>query len=161
LALKRWRQKMRKLKNLNLTEIYLARLLTFIQEVSYRLFLMTEGKLKDFFGKIFDKASEKHFELFFDMKLDSVCKYVQSGSLHPSTARSLTYKVLKPFATRQTKIQAKAIRLYQGKKISDNLIHYMAAVLTVHYITGNSTEECSKEMLQLLQEKIDAARKAS
>lgn len=152
---------MRKLNELSLTELLTARVLTFLQEFTYKLHILSKGKLSDFLGKVFDKLSEAHFKLFFGMDLENTCKKVRSGLLDRKTARSLTFKVLKPFADRQVKLQSKILRIYKGREIPLSVMKYMSAVLTVQMFTDRSMEDVSQEMMQLMQEKINAARKAS
>lgn len=152
---------MRKVSELNLTELLMARVLTFLQELTYKLHILSSGRLSDFLGKVFDRISAAHFELFFGMDLDKLCKQIGSGVLDKKTARSLTFKALKPFADRQVKLQSKILRIYKGRDINISVMKYLSAVLTVQMFTERSMEDVSQEMMQLMQEKIDAARKAS
>lgn len=151
---------MRKLKELSLTELLYARILTFLQETLIRLSVLANGKLEKTFLRMYDRVSRAHFRLFFQMDIKEVLNKIQSGVLDSETNRSLVFNVVKPFAKRQVQIQTKAYRLYKGEKTSAAYQDFLVGALTVSMFTGRPFNEVSDEMMELLKEKVDAARKA-
>jgi hypothetical protein len=152
---------MRKLNQLNLVEFLYAGVLTFLQEVLMKFSLLSKGKLEKILLDIFDRVSAAHFKLFFQMDIKEVCKQIQSPTLDSQTKNSLIFNVVLPFAKRQVRIQAKTYRLYLGEKIEKQMQDFWVAVLTASIFTGRSSNEISDKMLKMLEEKVNATKKAN
>jgi hypothetical protein len=95
------------------------------------------------------------------MDIKEVCKQIQSPTLDSQTKNSLIFNVVLPFAKRQVRIQAKTYRLYLGEKIEKQMQDFWVAVLTASIFTGRSSNEISDKMLKMLEEKVNATKKAN
>jgi hypothetical protein len=143
---------MLKYEEMNLTDRVLAIVLTKIQEFCLKLAIINKNgnkKILRFIDKIYNKASNAHFKLFYGSDLATLLNKIKN--VDEKQANFLVKKILMPVCVRSAKMHRKMAKMYLGEKTNQGMIEWLSFVLLGSILLRKT----QAETFELLKEGVE------